>query len=50
MRACVRPCVRAYVRTVIGIDLLFFLIGWYDKGVVQWQKKVEKGVKKGVKL
>ena len=36
--------------------LTFFLIGWYDKGVVQWQKKSLKRcekrceiVKKGVK-
>ena len=50
--ASVRPCVRASVRmmsqtcnrhnlrTVIGMDLLFFLMGWYKQGVVQWQTKL----------
>ena len=28
------------------MDLLLFLMGWYKQGVVQWQKKVEKGAKK----
>ena len=54
VRACVRACVRMMsqtcnrqnLRTVIGMDLLFFLMGWYKQGVVQWQKKVEKGAKK----
>ena len=48
VRPCVRPCVRMMsqtctrqnLRTVIGMDLLFFLMGWYKSGVVQWQTKL----------
>ena len=44
VRACVRmmsqTCNRQNLRTVIGMDLLFFLMGWYKQGVVQWQTKL----------
>ena len=56
VRASIRASVRPYdvtnlvprqnLRTVIGIDLLFFLIGWYNWGVVQWQKKSWKRCEK----
>ena len=44
VRASVRmmsqTCNRQNLRTVIGMDLLFFLMGWYKQGVVQWQTKL----------
>ena len=44
VRASVRmmsqTCNRHNLRTVIGMDLLFFLMGWYKSGVVQWQTKL----------
>ena len=44
VRASVRmmsqTCTRQNLRTVIGMDLLFFLMGWYKSGVVQWQTKL----------
>ena len=44
VRASVRmmsqTCNRHNLRTVIGMDLLFFLMGWYKQGVVQWQTKL----------
>ena len=44
VRASVRmmsqTCNRHNLRTMIGMDLLFFLMGWYKQGVVQWQTKL----------
>ena len=52
VRASVRmmsqTCNRQNLRTVIGMDLLFFLMGRYKQGVVQWPKKSWKGCEKKV--
>ena len=40
MRMMSQTCTRQNLRTVIGMDLLFFLMGWYKSGVVQWQTKL----------
>ena len=55
VRPCVRPCVwchklvpRQNLRTVIGTDLIFFLIDWYEWVVVQSEKKFQKRCEKKV--